>query len=447
MDSGEAIAFNALSCGLAVLDEETLKEYQHLLQGGELSNIRETTRQNLERGHFIIPNDLDELTEIRARHSLTRYSNNGFGLTIVPTFSCNFACSYCFEPIKHSLEDVSDRQELSEEFDEPLLRVLRNSLHDRGTVSVSWYGGEPLLALDRIMNLSGKLIAFCDEHKHGYHAGVITNGYLLTREAVRKLMEVRITSLQVTLDGPAADHDQRRPLADGGPTYEKILDNLAALEEPIHVSLRINVDRRNQESALVLLDELQARGLHKKRQIDAYVAMVRSATPFCKDTEHCLYLHDFSRFEVQFYKRAFALGFKVGRYLNSHLPVCGAVAPRSMMILPNGEVHKCWTTIGMSEMAVGRLTADGYKSNRGEEYKWLAYNPIKRECEGCHILPLCMGGCPYLNMYPNLVSGPLNVCESLRDNIEDVMQLVAQSCLAGRTPVMKVKPTAPPEVA
>lgn len=56
---------------------------------------------------------------------------------------------------------------------------------------VTWFGGEPLLAFDRIRSLSEKIF----DLDINYHSGMITNGYLLSEDIINDLEKLRIGSL------------------------------------------------------------------------------------------------------------------------------------------------------------------------------------------------------------------------------------------------------------
>jgi uncharacterized protein len=431
--SGQTVAYNGLSMGMALLDDETLREYRRIEQTGDTSGVRESTLRDLVRGHMLIPSHLDEIDEIRHTHYARRYGNNGFGLTIVPTLACNFRCAYCFEPGVHGVEAGQAAQTLSEEYDEAILGTLTRSLTEGGSVSVAWYGGEPLLALHRISSLSQKLIALCADKKFRYHSSLITNGYLLTKPAVETLLACHVSSVQITLDGPADVHDKRRHLAGGGPTFERIMRNIENISDdlPLHLALRINIDRRNAESSLRLLDELHARGIHERKRVDVFTALVRAMTPYCQDVPYCLDVRAYSATELEFYRYALSLGFRVARYPAGNPAVCGAISPKCLLVLPGGDVHKCWCTVGQKELSVGRLADGAYQADRGVELRWLAYTPFAKECEECAVLPMCMGGCPYLTLYGDRAAGAANTCESLKHNIHELIPVIAQSRLQG----------------
>lgn len=75
-----------------------------------------------------------------------------------------------------------------------------------------WYGGEPLLAWDTICSLSERIIKIADENNCKYAAGIVTNGYLFDEDKILKLKELKIKTVQITLDGPPKVHSRRKGL-------------------------------------------------------------------------------------------------------------------------------------------------------------------------------------------------------------------------------------------
>ena len=83
---------------------------------------------------------------------------------------------YCYEKFENI--KMSRETEIAiVEFTEKLLSESTfKSLH------VSWFGGEPLLGLKTIKNLSKKFISICFQNGLDYSASITTNGYLLMNE-------------------------------------------------------------------------------------------------------------------------------------------------------------------------------------------------------------------------------------------------------------------------
>src|SRR5690606_20137919 len=134
---------------------------------------------------------------------------NTLGLTICPTLNCNFRCTYCYQ---HHLKGVM-RADVRNRI--AAYVAASDGLQD---LHVTWFGGEPLLAMTVVEGLSERFLA----GPHRYSASIVTNGSRLTPAHSRRLVELNVTRAQITLDGPRDLHDQRRPLAGGAPTFDAI---------------------------------------------------------------------------------------------------------------------------------------------------------------------------------------------------------------------------------
>ena len=169
----------------------------------KLSKLPEKYVAELIRGKFIIDKDLDEFQLIKSRHYLTRFSKeNALGLTIIPTHACNFRCPYCFEADKKYKND-----KMSEEVMDAILALIDSKLRENGVLSISWFGGEPLLALDIIEKLQGRILELSKRKCFSVYSSIVTNGYLLTNHVAKKLLDLQIKAIQITLDGDRETHD------------------------------------------------------------------------------------------------------------------------------------------------------------------------------------------------------------------------------------------------
>lgn len=166
--------------------------------------------------------DEKEIAGIKFHILSNRFYPRTLHLTINPTLACNFNCEYCFEsshPVKHMSDNIED----------DIIKFIKNKdLVNK--IKVTWFGGEPLLAFKRIISLSERILGL----GYDYSAGMITNGYLMTEDVIRKFKDLRIRTVQITIDGNETLHNKRRALKNGGKTYNKILDNI---ERP-RISLR-----------------------------------------------------------------------------------------------------------------------------------------------------------------------------------------------------------------
>ena len=62
-----------------------------------------------------------------------------------------------------------------------------------------------------------------------------------------------------------------RPLAGGGPSYAKIMENVKlALEHDVRISIRVNVNRTNLSGIRAFIDEMKSRGLTEYKNFSFY---------------------------------------------------------------------------------------------------------------------------------------------------------------------------------
>ncbi|MBQ9007324.1 MAG: radical SAM protein, partial [Atopobiaceae bacterium] len=163
-------------------------------------------------------------------------------LTIAPTLACNFDCPYCFE--EHG------RGKMSPNAQDDVVALVERLLKTSGAreLTVAWFGGEPLLALDVISSLTDRLVELARRRGAAYDARIITNGYLLDEPTVALLERLHVTRAEITLDGVGAAHDSTRYLAGGGATFDRIVENLSRPCLPLEVKLRHNVHAGNLEA-------------------------------------------------------------------------------------------------------------------------------------------------------------------------------------------------------
>ena len=150
---------------------------------------------------------------------------------IIPIRRCNLACKYCNE---------------YDDFSKPIpLDVMKSRIDHLarlGTTVVTLSGGEPMLhpELDEII-----------AHMRTYPiiAGMITNGYLLTADRIKRLNKAGLDHLQISIDNVMPDDVSKKSL--------KVLDKkLQLLAE--HADFHVNINSvvgggtRNPHDALVV---------------------------------------------------------------------------------------------------------------------------------------------------------------------------------------------------
>lgn len=393
LDDG-LLAYNARTNAMAVVEQEKERELSRILNGEESEDKKFV--DELIYGGFLIADTTDELKNIRHDMYASRFSNRCLSLTIAPTANCNFRCPYCYE------KDVLHIQRMGDDTEEKLVNFVAHQLNSIEQLDVTWYGGEPLLEYPRILNLSQQFMKLCEEHKVIYSAGMVTNGYLLTKERLGELIKCRISSIQITLDGMKETHDNRRYLRNHGGTFDRIMENLQSFEDLAkkkedfpQISIRINVDRSNSKQAFELLEYIA--NLPLKSYVFPYVADVY--IPADVNYENTLNGSEYENLKEKFVKEAEKKGFLMGErafYPQRVTSSCGCDQINTLVVDANGNLYKCWEEIGDTELCVGHLGEEQTYNLPQRYYDYMLYDPtLDEKCSGCEILPVCMGGgCP-----------------------------------------------------
>lgn len=111
---------------------------------------------------------------------------------VIPMRRCNLACTYCNE-----YDDVSKPVAIETMYER------LDSLARLGTTCITISGGEPLLHPDLDLIIARV-------RTHGMLAGMITNGYLLTAERIKRLNRAGLDHLQISIDNVIPDEVSKK---------------------------------------------------------------------------------------------------------------------------------------------------------------------------------------------------------------------------------------------
>lgn len=414
-NQGKTLAFNATSCALAEVEDKFLDILKNIedidsdLCDDETKELITLMRQ----GDYIIEDGVDELQVLKFKNKKGQFSSNSLGLTIAPTLMCNFKCPYCYETPKNYL--------MSKKVQDGIVDYVEKNADGIVGLSITWYGGEPLLAKDIIFDLSQRLKKICDKNGVKYDAYMISNGYLLNEDTIEKMLDNDIKGCQITMDGPPEVHNKRRILRSGEGTFNKILENVKTLKNMGgRPSIRVNIDKTNVEAVTTLLNIFKEHNLEDIHinfgQVTAYTEACSSIAGSCLNTE------EYSEASINLQKLLHAKGFTADDY--PYYPgikgnYCCADQVNAYVVDPDGFMFKCWNNIGMVEEAVGNiLEVENPKMKHvAENINWMSNNPFEGECLDCKLLPICMGGCPYLKKQSGVRS-----CEKWKYNFESMLR-------------------------
>lgn len=339
---------------------------------------------------FIVGHDIDELSRLELRENFARYGNRNLNLTIGPTMNCNMCCPYCFE--------TKGNQSMTLETADKLIQFIKAYIEARKieSVNIVWYGGEPLLELGRIEQISNDIIPLCEEKNISYSASIITNGYCLDQGSAELLKSLKVKFVQITIDGLEETHNARRRLKNGAGSFWTIVKNIEAAKNILPIIIRVNVDQINAQEIDALMDFFMDK-MHWGKNPAFYLAPVEKNTDTCgANVEACLSPDDFSSLYQRMLTKIYEHGITeiTHRIYPTYSEVgCAAICANNFVIDANGAFYTCWNYFGNISKSIGSLDKPNEIGLCGDYFNWLTI-PIPEKCKGCVYLPLCRAGCP-----------------------------------------------------
>lgn len=393
--NGDFVVFNCLNKKMIKVSSKN-KEQLLLAIEGNLDN--DSLNKYLIDNGFLVVEGGSEILLAENIYQKTCQSTDKLHVIILPTYQCNFRCSYCYE----NFLDVT----MDENTQDEVCRFIEKQLYKYNSLEISWFGGEPLLAFDVILRMSEKLQKICKTQKKPYQADITTNGYLLTNEVFSKLLRCNIRVYQVTIDGLANTHNKYRHLINGDQTYETIMNNLISIRDNVKSTMFKIVIRTNLTKELTASINDHFIHIEKTFLNDArFKHVCRIAFSYNNDPIKDELLNTENLINSSFSNLPQSIINEDNRdffiesfrdFITGTAFVCYAGKTSSIVIDPEGKLMKCTVCLDDNKNEVG----DIYKGLKIEKFnKWVErpkQNDDKIQCIQCPIYPICLNvSCPY----------------------------------------------------
>jgi uncharacterized protein len=436
LKNGRELLYNSLSRATCILEpaDVALLDRCGLMALAEARG-NETLSGLLDNG-FVLPTTVDERQVIKDLYWQNRDHKTSITLTICPTLFCNFGCDYCFQGVEKPTGALAN--DVCDGICALYERIL-DEQPETQFVQIMWYGGEPLVSKGIIFSLSERLNEITRRRNRNSSAAMVSNGYMLDRPTAQRLYDLGLRMVQITLDGAQDAHDQRRALLSKRGTYEKIVSNMRSWIDDIGitVNLRVNVDERNREGITLLIDDLAERGFGQRPNFKMYFAPVESVTKGCHNVaDKMLIKREYGGLEADYYVQAFRKGLADLPYPAYFIGICQALRQNDFIVVPCGDVHKCWDTVSFPEHKIGSVFELDQLFTKGsvQQNMWSAFDPLSHStCSSCKILPNCAGFCAHKFLNSAEVVGEASLpCPSLKYSINEklVHMAVARGLLS-----------------
>jgi uncharacterized protein len=381
---GHLLLFSTKRLSKILLPEETFRSI-------EKDMISPSDEVLLSRLGMIVEDREEEKRNMLSFLDRMNRNNPVLNVTVVLNLDCNFACIYCYEG------DMKGNLYMSEETGDQLIRFIKGNFPEHKTsLIVDFYGGEPLLSLRLIKSLSERLKSFTESKGASYTFTLVTNGSLFKRKVAEELVPLGLKSVQITLDGPAENHNKYRPFRSGADSFDIIIKNIRETCDLVNVNIVGNYDKESYENFPLLLDYLQDASLPPEKigglKFSPVMNRPEGDTSPVDYNEGCMSIDEPWLLTAGAFLREEILrrGYHTPKVKHT---ICAIENKDTYVVNYDGAIYKCPAFIGKQGFAVGDLTTG--VSDYSNSYKLGIWK--NEECAECVYLPLCFGGCRYMS--------------------------------------------------
>lgn len=310
-------------------------------------------------------------------------------LDLFVTHRCNLRCDYCFLGQGNAQDDIS--LEVARASIDLLIRSSRNSTD----LTLTLFGGEPLLRKDLMRDILALASAKCDEHGKKLHVACTTNGLLLDEEAIELSQQYGFLYL-LSIDGIREVHDRHRRTRSGAGSFDRLARKIAFLKaRQGWLGAKMTVAPDAMMSLAQGVRELYDMGIRQfliglaceaqwtAEQLAAIKEQYREVLDFCLAT------------------RAMKLPIKIsgeeGGLLQEAKDSWGCSAGiHGFSVDASGRIYPCARHVGLpdcvvGEVATGKLDLEVVRALNDTR------GVVRFKCLHCELGAYCRGGCPASN--------------------------------------------------
>jgi len=384
---GYLLLYSTKNSAMALVPEE---DYQ-CLQHGEIPPDLEETLAELG---MLVHDPVQERVDVCNMLNEINRLDTGLNVSIILGLACNFSCLYCYEG------SMKGSRAMSATTVEQLVAFLkeRYSARNRQRLFLDFYGGEPLLYVQKIKNITMPLKRFVEERDGKFRFSLVTNGSLLTPELVEELLPAGLYGAKVTVDGPPDEHNRLRPFISGRPSFDVIMKNIADCCSRVRIGFGGNYTEENYGRIPELLDQVEKTyGLTPdKLGVVQFHPVMQTGDQYANPefTGGCVSVNEpwVADATLSVREEILRRGYRTPKLMPSP---CMIDLDDAFVINHDGRLFKCVAMIGHDQCAAGNVL-QGF-TDYGQTYHLDNWRHHKK-CLDCEYLPLCFGGCRFAEL-------------------------------------------------
>jgi len=395
-DSDNYFIVNSLTGNADILNPVDAGKVHKIKHNGEVDDP-ELILELQEKGYLIDEARESKLFRSKYLDFLDTRDDDEIQLFFVPNYTCNFACSYCYQD-----EYAPSKGNLTTEIIDSFFAYIHKEFAGRRKY-ITVFGGEPLLNSPGQKENISYLIRKANAAQ--LEICLVTNGYTLV-DYIDILNQGIIREVQITMDGTADVHNARRFMKGGKGTFDKIVAGVdVCIANNITVNLRMVIDKENIENladlAQFAIDKGWTSSPWFKTQIGRNYELHHCQSAASKlFSRISLYekLYELSKEHphiLEFYKPAYSISKFLAENGNMPDPLfdsCPACKTEWAFDY-TGKIYSCTATVGKEDESLGTFYPEVSRLD-GIINLWESRDVTTiPECKTCSVQLACGGGC------------------------------------------------------
>lgn len=399
-NKGGHLLFNTRTQAMVKVNEELreLIENYYDPQNFELKTKYCNELAELHKMGILVEDEEDDRKKLKSFFHQLKYNikKSCLQVTILTTDACNFNCVYCFE------KDTRENINMDFTTCDLAMNWIENRIEQFGykELSVTFYGGEPLVNKPGLEYMVSTMKEWCEEQGVRFKFMLQTNGYLMTTETIEKYLKLGLFKVLISVDGLSPVHDRNRPLKGGGGTFEQIMKNIMECVDKVKIGISTSYDKDDIDHIEALLDYFEELKILHKLGDFIFSPIHPSFGP--KDHPEnfrqmsCMLNYD-DDVIVNANEKIRALMERKNLPTRSVMAIAACPLTREnagVTIDQHGRIFKCNSMLGYPEFAVGDVRDNHYNKKHDE---FLNLDVWKKCPQDCTYLPMCGGGCRFMS--------------------------------------------------
>lgn len=317
-------------------------------------------------------------------------------MELILTQHCNLKCDYCF------VGEQSEKR-MSEESGRKAIKFLLNSSGSMESVSITFFGGEPLLAfkLMKKLVLYGERIA--RSKKKTIRWRMTTNGTLVDKKSLSFFQEHQVIYL-LSIDGDRKTQDTHRQTKTSGSSYDMLNENFALMKKyQPWMGARITLMPDTVHSLLGNVKLLVKKGMNQ------FIIEPAEGVEWSEQSKE-LYVQQMTKLAEYYLNNKENNKLRINLFdqlVNSEKDIAsftrGCWAGKSSVaVAPDGSIYPCSKFIDPTSLYSAYILGHvetGITENKKRQI--MVQFPVKSECHECKLVFDCSGGCPAINYLAN----------------------------------------------